>query len=201
MRVFLAGATGVIGRRLVPLLVAAGHDVAGMARSADKAEDIARQGALPVICDVFDAETLAEAMTSYRPDLVMHQLTDLPDDMDLIAQFAARNNRIRTVGTRNLVAAAERAQAKRFVAQSIAWTPPGGGQAIAEHEEAVLDAGGVVVRYGAFYGPGTYYGTGELPPVPRVHVDDAARRTMSVLADPSGIVVIDDGDGAGAGPR
>jgi hypothetical protein len=92
-------------------------------------------------------------VTSFRPELVIHQLTDLPDELDQIPDFAGRNNRIRTEGTRNLVAAAQAAAAMQFIAQSIAWTPAAGGDAVAEHERLVLDAGGVVLRYGTFYGP------------------------------------------------
>jgi hypothetical protein len=120
----------------------------------------------------------------------MHQLTDLPDDVDQIPEFAARNNRIRTDGTRNLLAAMSASGATRFLAQSIAWTPPAGGEAVAEHERMVLAAGGVVVRYGVFYGPGTYSGTERLPPPPRIHIDAAARRTVSLLTAPSGVVVV-----------
>ncbi len=89
----------------------------------------------------------------------MHQLTDLPDEVERIPEYAARNNRIRTEGIRILLAAARAAGATRFLVQSIAWTPPAGGQAGAEHERLVLAVGGVVLRYGAFYGPGTYSGT------------------------------------------
>ncbi len=190
MRVFLAGATGVIGRQLLPLLLAAGHEVAGMTRSPDRLAELSDKGAHPVVCDVYDLPALAAAVAGFRPDLVMHQLTDLPDEADRIPDFAARNNRIRTEGTRNLLAAARRSGAPRFVAQSIAWTPPGAGEAVAEHERLVLDAGGVVVRYGMFYGPGTYSGTGRVPPLPRIHVADAARRTLELMDAPSGIVVV-----------
>ena len=192
MRVFLAGATGVIGMRLIPLLVGAGHEVAGMTRSPARAELVSGQRVTPVVCDVFDAEALDAAVTGFGPDLVMHQLTDLPDESDLIAEFAARNNRIRTEGTRNLLAAARRAGAGRFLAQSIAWTPPGAGDAVAEHERLVLEAGGVVLRYGMFHGPGTYFGTERVPPPPRVHVAEAARRTVAALDAPSGILTITD---------
>lgn len=167
-----------------------------MTRSKDKAEDLARQGAFPVVCDVYDREALEGAVVSFGPDLVMHQLTDLPDEVDRVPEFAARNNRIRTEGTGNLLAAARKAGAPRFLAQSIAWTPPSGGQAVAEHERLVLAAGGVVLRYGAFYGPGTYSGTDRLPPPPRVHIDEAARRTLEALDAPSGVIVIAEGEPA-----
>jgi hypothetical protein len=165
MAVFLAGATGVIGTRLLALLHGAGHEVAGMTRSPDKASVIAALGALPVVCDVFDAVALVDAVVGFAPDLLMHQLTDLPDHLDEIPDYVSRNNRIRTEGTRNLLAAAGAAGARRFLAQSITWTPPGSGQAVAEHERLILDSGGVVVRYGQLYGPGTYYPDG-LPAPP-----------------------------------
>src|ERR1700719_372396 len=105
MRIFVAGASGLIGVRLVPLLVAAGHEVAGMTRSPDKAGMLRDLGAEPVICDVFDAEALAEAVAAYGPDSVFYQLTDLPDNVTDMATFGARNDRIRSEGTRNLLAA------------------------------------------------------------------------------------------------
>ena len=192
MRVFLAGASGVIGVRLIPLLVRDGHEVAGMTRSPGKAAALRELGAEPVVCDVFDAGALAQAVTAFGPELVMHQLTDLPDQAGQIPEFAARNNRIRTEGTRNLLAAAAQAGATRFLAQSIAWTPPSGGEAVAEHERLVLAAGGVVLRYGVFYGPGTYSGADRVPPPPRIQVDEAARRTVALLTAPSGVVVVTD---------
>lgn len=191
MRVFLAGATGVIGTRLLALLGDAGHEVAGMTRSPSKAPTIAALGATPVACDVFDTVALVDAVVSFAPDLVVHQLTDLPDHFDQIPDYASRNNRIRTEGTRNLLAAGAAAGACHFLAQSIAWTPSGDSAAVADHERLVLDAGGVVVRYGRLYGPGTYY-CDDLPGPPRIHVDDAAQRTMALLDAPSGVVVFTD---------
>ena len=193
MRVFLAGATGVIGTRLLALLHGAGHEVAGVARSPGKASAIAALGAVPVVCDVFDAGALVDAVVGFAPDPVMHQLTDLPDQLDEIAGYASSNNRIRTEGTRNLLAASAAAGTRRFLAQSIAWTPPGSGQAVAEHERLILDAGGVVVRYGQLYGPGTYY-PDDLPAPPRIHVEGAARRTLALLDASSEIVVLTDDD-------
>lgn len=194
LRIFLAGASGVIGVRLIPLLVSGGHEVAGMTRSPDKATRLRELGAEPVVCDVFDAGPLVKAVTAFGPELVMHQLTDLPDQAERIADFAARNNRIRTAGTRNLLAAATQAGAARFLAQSIAWTPAAAGEAVAEHERMVLEAEGVVIRYGVFYGPGTYSGSGRVPPPPRIHVDEAARRTVALLNAPSGVVTIVEDD-------
>ncbi len=189
MRIFLAGASGVIGVRLVPLLVAEGHEVAGMTRSEGKVEFVRELGAEPVICDVYDRQALIDAVRAYKPEMVMHQLTDLPDQVDQIEAFRDRNNRIRTEGTRNLLDAREAAGAERFSAQSIAWRPLAGGEAVEEHERMVLEAGGVVLEYGTFYGPGTYGGD-RVPPPPRIHVDEAARRTVELLEAPSGVVVI-----------
>lgn len=189
MRVFVAGASGVIGAPLVPLLVASGHTVTGMTRSPEKADALRALGAEPVVCDVFAAADLEAAVVAFAPDAVVHQLTDLPDDVERVADFAARNNRIRTEGTRNLIAAARAAGAERFLAQSIAWTPPAGGEAVAEHERLVLAAAGVVIRYGTFYGPGTY-SHNRIPPPPRIEIVAAARATVPLLEAPSGVVEV-----------
>jgi nucleoside-diphosphate-sugar epimerase len=109
MRVFLAGATGVIGVRLVPLLVTAGHVVAGMTRARDKVAELTALGAEPVVCDAFDAVTLTDTVSAFEPDAVVHQLTDLPDRLEQLAQYAARNDGMRSEGTRNLIAAAKAA--------------------------------------------------------------------------------------------
>ena len=190
MRIFLAGATGVIGRRIVPLLRQAGHDVAGMTRSETNIATLRALDAEPVVCDVFDAATVCAAVTGFAPDLVMHQLTDLPDDYGGVRESRGANARIRREGTRNLLAAAEAAGVDRFLVQSVAWTMPGeGGAAVAEMEQMVLAVDGVVLRYGQYYGPGTYYPT-EPPPPPRIHIDVAAARTAALLDEPSGIVTI-----------
>jgi len=193
MRIFIAGATGVIGIRLVPLLVAGGHVLAGMTRSAHKAEQLRELGAEPVVCDVFDLAALADAVTAFKPDVVVHQLTDLPDNAADMPGFGARNDRMRSEGTRNLLAAAAAAGAERVIAQSISWELPAGRRAVtAEHERAVLHAGGVVIRYGQLYGPGTFYQT-DPPEQPRIHVDDAARQTLPAFAAPPGLtIVVDD---------
>jgi nucleoside-diphosphate-sugar epimerase len=190
MRIFLAGATGVIGSRLLPLLAQQGHEVAGMTRSAEKADMVRELGAEPVVCDVYDAARLTEAMRTFAPDLVMHQLTDLPDDVKRIALYMRRNNRIRTEGTQNLISAGRTAGAGRFIAQSIAFSPPGAGRAVKRHERMVLDAGGLVLRYGWLYGPGTYSETSRRVPSPRIHVDEAARRTVELLDAPGPSVVV-----------
>ena len=180
-RIILAGATGAIGRRLVPLLVDTGHVVIGTTRAADKASLLRAMGADAVVVDVFDVAALAQALRQARPDLVIHQLTDLPPALDpaRMADAVHRNARIRREGTRNLVAAAVAAGVPRMIAQSIAWAyAPGlephdeeapldaaaegiravsiGG--VVALEEAVLHTAGldgVVLRYGQLYGPGT----------------------------------------------
>ena len=194
MRIFLAGATGVIGVRLVPALVADGHTVAGMTRTASKAGSLAHAGAEPVVCDVFDADALTAAVIAFAPDLVMHQLTDLPDDAARIGDFGARNDRMRQEGTRNLLdaAAAAGVTGRRFLAQSIAWKLPGQrGENTERFERQVLNAGGVLIRYGRFYGPGTYYPDPDAPPPPpRVALDEAARATVGLLDVEPGIVEV-----------
>lgn len=190
MRVFLAGATGVIGTRLMPLLVAHGHHVAGMTRSPEKADVVRASRAEPVVCDVFDTEAVRAAVVDFGADAVVHQITDLPDDRARLPECRAANARIRREGTRNLLAAASAAGATRFVAQSIAWRPPGeDGAAVEEFERMVLDAAGVVVRYGQFYGPGTYFAQ-DRPSPPRVHLDEAARRTLPTLDMAAAVVTI-----------
>jgi nucleoside-diphosphate-sugar epimerase len=194
VRVFLAGASGAIGRQLVPLLVGAGHEVAGMTRSPGKVEMLRELGAGPVVVDVYELEALTKAVVAFEPDLVMHQLTDLPSDPADIPAKGSANARVRTEGTRSLLAAAQAAGVPRFLAQSIAWRLPGDAHAsVEEHEAMVLDAGGVVLRYGRFYGPGTYHPeAGDLPEPPAVHVAEAARRTVELLEAPSGVVTIAD---------
>lgn len=190
MRIFLAGASGVIGVRLLPLLVAAGHEVAGMTRSRGKLAELEALGAQPVLCDVYDADALRAAVVRFRPDAVMHQLTDLPDDAAKIPELGARNDQMLREGTRNLLVAAGAAAAERILAQSIAWQLLGDrGVTYREHENAVLDAGGVVIQYGQLYGPGTYFET-EKPAAPRVQIDEAARRTVPILDAPRGIVEV-----------
>lgn len=192
-RIYLAGATGVIGTRLVPLLVGAGYTVGAMTRSADKAGRLAAAGAEPIICDVFDRPGLARAVRAFEPDLLLHELTDLPDDLEDLPKHSSLNARIRTEGTRNLLDAVEDWHHTKVVAQSIAWTMPPGpaSDAVASLEEAVLAVRGVVVRYGRFYGPGTFYES-DLAPAPRVHIDTAAARTLAALDAASGIVTIVD---------
>jgi len=188
----------------MPLLRKAGHDVVGMTRSADAARDMKALGVEPTIVDVFDAEALKRLAMAARPDVVMHQLTDLPRVLNDDAQLAAaypRNARIRTEGTRNLVAAAKAAGAKRFIVQSVAFAYLPGKEpyvetdplnlvdgprrvtvrAAADMEEQVLQSGmeGIVLRYGLLYGPGTW--SGGPARKPSVHVDAAAQAALLVV--------------------
>jgi nucleoside-diphosphate-sugar epimerase len=204
-RVFVAGASGAIGRRLCRLLVAEDRAVAGTTRSADKAAALRALGALPVLVDVFDGEGLRSAVIAFAPDIVVHQLSDLPPALDpsRMAEARLRNARIRDLGTRNLLAAAVAAGATRVVAQSVAFAYAPGplpyeedaalnvaaadeaaaltARGVASLEQQVLAAPlqGLVLRYGKLYGPGTGFDApargGPL------HVDaaaDAARRAM-----------------------
>ncbi|HEX6665425.1 MAG TPA: NAD(P)-dependent oxidoreductase [Solirubrobacterales bacterium] len=185
MRVFVAGASGAIGRPLVRQLVAAGHEVTGMTRREERAEEIRDAGAEAVVCDVFDAAALEAAVVAARPQAVVHALTALPPKFNPRSDYLAPTNRVRTEGTRNLLAAARAAGAQRVVAESVAffYRPEGDWvkdeeaptndqapgnfgaavEAILDLERQVLQAEGlegVVLRFGWFYGPGTYFGTG-----------------------------------------
>jgi putative NADH-flavin reductase len=131
----------VIGDRLVPLLVAAGHQVAGMTRTPAKADRLIALGAQPV--DVFELDAVAAAVDVFAPEVVLHHLTDLPDDRARMPDFAEATIRMYRQGTSNLVAAAGKAGAGRVVAQSIAWRLLGEvGEALEAYERAVLDNGG-----------------------------------------------------------
>jgi nucleoside-diphosphate-sugar epimerase len=187
MRIFLAGATGLIGTRLLRLMLAEGHDVAAMTRTPEKVDGLRQARVTPVLCDLFDSTSLSAAVKDFRPDLVVHQVTDLPDDLQRLEEFLPGNDRVRGEGTRNLLAAAKGANVPYFLAQSIAWrTGPGTGPVLDAHENRVTAAGGTVLRYGLFYGPGTFFEK-EPPPDPRILVDEAARRTMPFLKGPGGI--------------
>jgi 2-alkyl-3-oxoalkanoate reductase len=205
VRVFVAGAAGAIGRPLVPRLVAAGHQVTGTTRSPERAEEIRAAGATPVVVDALDAVALREAVEVAAPEAVVHQLTSLP------ARFNPRRrglydatNRVRREGTRNLLDAARAAGARRFVCQSIAFAyapqgpprvldedaplnldaPPPFSEAmrvVCEMERAVLDADGMVLRYGWFYGPGTHYGEDG------TMAADVRRRRFPVVGDGAGL--------------
>ena len=191
-RIFLAGASGVIGQRLVPLLVEAGHVVGGMTRSAGKAEHLAELGAEPIVVDVFDRDALITAVVEFTPDVILNELTDLPDDVTKIGDHSELNARIRTEGNQNLIDAARASGSPKILAQTVAWQLPEGpdARAVASLEKAVLAEGGVVLSYGQFYGPGTY--NEQAPADPRVQIDRAAQRTVELLDAPSGVVVITD---------
>jgi uncharacterized protein YbjT (DUF2867 family) len=190
-RIFLAGASGVIGSHVVPLLVAAGHTVGAMTRWESKASRVAALGAEPIVCDVFDRPALTAAMHCFSPDVLLHELTDLPDDLVNLPKISLLNARIRVEGTRNLLDALEDVNETKVVAQSVAWTMPPGAEAdaIASLEADVLAVNGVVLRYGFLYGPGTYF-PDELPTAPRVQIDIAAARTVAALDAPPGVVTI-----------
>jgi nucleoside-diphosphate-sugar epimerase len=193
MRIFLAGASGVIGQRLIPRLVQAGHIVGGMTRSTTKTALLSQLGAEPILCDVFDREALIQAVRDFKPDIVLNELTDLPDDVTQISKYGDLNARIRTEGNRNIIEAARQSGSPKILAQSVAWQLPDGpdAKAVTELERSVLAEGGVVLSYGMFYGPGTY---NEQKPTtePRVQIDRAADRTVEALGEPSGVVVITD---------
>jgi nucleoside-diphosphate-sugar epimerase len=183
MRVFVAGATGAIGKQLVPRLVAAGHEVHGMTRSESKQAMLYELGAVPVVADALDPDQVAEAVGKARPDVIVHQLTAIGAvDMRHFDRDFALTNRLRTEGTDHLLSAGQAVGVRRFVAQGIAaygaYVRAGGPvkseedpldpapasemrgtlDAIRHLEQAVLDARwteGIVLRYGVFYGPGT----------------------------------------------
>jgi len=187
-RVFVAGASGLIGVRLVPLFVGAGHVVAGLTRTPAKAERLAALGAEPFVADAFNRDEIARVVRAFSPDVVMHQLTDLPDDAAELPAYRDAHCRLLREGTHNLIDAAADA---RVVAQSIAWRADDEtAGAYEELEATVLDSGGAVVRFGQFYGPGTYYES-ELPDHPRIHIDTAARRAYEAM-NAEGIVIASD---------
>ncbi len=206
MRVFLAGATGVIGRRLIPKLIAAGHEVTGMTRSPGKVHMLRAGGAEPVVADAFDATAVREAVTAARPDAVIHELTALPRRINprtIVRDFVA-NDRLRSEGTRILVEAAREAGATRILAQSIAFAyapgPAGtlheeadplyvdapepfrrSARALAELEQTVAQGGGTTLRYGNFYGPGSSIARdGAMG-------EDIARRRLPIVGDGGGV--------------
>lgn len=215
MRIFLAGATGAIGRQLVPMLLEARHEVTGTTRSPDRADWLRGGGAEASVLDVYDADALREAVVAARPDVVIHQLTDLADGFG--ADQLAANARLRQDGTRNLVDAAIAAGARRVVAQSGAWLYAPGTEPHAESDPlrdpaefpddlalpGVLElerlvmrtAGidGVVLRYGFLYGPGTAHETPD--DGPSVHVAAAARAAALAVdrGSPAVYNIVDDG--------
>lgn len=223
--VFLAGASGAIGRRLAPLLIADGWRVVGTTRSPGKTELLRALGVEPVVVDVFDAEALSAAVAAARPSVVVHQLTDLPPALDpaRMGDALGRNARLRNEGTRNLVAAALAAGARRLVAQSLAFAYAPGpephaeddplnvadqgaagvtARGVASLEQQVLGAGiaGLVLRYGRLYGPGTGFETNDKPAP--LHVDAAARAAqLAVSKGAPGVYNIAEDDGAVSSER
>ncbi|MGH9596023.1 MAG: NAD-dependent epimerase/dehydratase family protein [Edaphobacter sp.] len=193
MRVFLAGASGVIGQRLIPLLVQAGHVVGGMTRSPSKMKMLAQLGAEPILCDVFDRDALIKVVRDFKPDVILNELTDLPDEVEKIGDYLESNARIRIEGNQNLIEAARQSGSPKILAQSVAWKllDGPGARAVTELERSVLAEGGVVLSYGQFYGPGTY-NEHRIPAEPHVQIDHAAERTVELLGEPSGVVVISD---------
>jgi nucleoside-diphosphate-sugar epimerase len=218
VRVFVAGATGAIGRPLVAQLRAAGHEVVGMTRSDERAEALRAAGAEAVIADALDADAVRRAVEAAQPDVVVNELTDLdrPLNPRKYAEWLEGTNRLRTEGTRNLVEAARAAGGPRVISQSVAFgytfepgvksedapllgTDAGSmADAIRELERRTLDADGIVLRYGFFYGPGTAYHRGgqqieliekrQMPIIgdggghfPFIHVDDAAAATVAAI--------------------
>ncbi|MGZ4221977.1 MAG: NAD-dependent epimerase/dehydratase family protein [Solirubrobacteraceae bacterium] len=182
MKIFLAGATGAIGKQLVPRLVVGGHEVVGTTRSEAKQDAIRQMGATAVVVDALDADQVADAVAKAQPDVIVHELTAISGfDMRHFDRTFAATNRLRSAGTDHLLSAGHAVGVKRFVAQSYAAWPyarTGGPvkteqdpldpappaqmreslQAIRHLEDAVTGADwteGIVLRYGAFYGPGT----------------------------------------------
>ncbi|HZL61423.1 MAG TPA: NAD(P)-dependent oxidoreductase [Pseudolabrys sp.] len=220
MKIFLAGAGGVIGRRLVPLLIADGHEVVGTTRSTEKVAALRALGAAPVVVDVFDAVALMRAVQVAAPQVVIHQLTDLPSAPGTPGFDAGleRNAKLRIAGTRNLVAAAKAAGVQRLIAQSIAFVyAPGDGARVESDpldrgatgarksmvdgvvalEDATLEMPeGIVLRYGLLYGPGTWFER-EKRGKPALHVDAAAHvALLAVSKGKPGIYNIAEDDGA-----
>ena len=214
MRIFLAGGTGVIGTRLIPRLAAAGHEITATTRRAERTERLTQLGASPAVVDVYDAEGLAETVKQAKPDVILHELTDLSDyDTDA-------NARLRREGTANLIAAAEAAGVSRIIVQSIAWIFPVGAAPATEEDPIIPDTAvdvmerlarklphATVLRYGMLYGPDTWYArggriaqsvlTGALPATPAItnflHIEDAAGATVEALDWPDGTYhVVDD---------
>jgi 2-alkyl-3-oxoalkanoate reductase len=206
MRVFVAGASGAIGRPLVRQLLAAGHEVTGMTRREENAAAICAAGAKAVVCDVFDAAALEGAVREAAPEVVIHELTSLPPRLDAKDKEAlAPTNRLRVEGTRNLIGAAKAAGARRLIAESVAffYVPDGdwvkdedapafgdapgpfgeASKALTDLERQVTEAEGlegVVLRYGWLYGPGTYYDR------EGSQTEDFHKRRMPIVGDGRG---------------
>ena len=170
-RVLVAGATGVLGRPLVPMLLERGHVVAGLTRS--QADVVRALGAEPIVCDVYDVERLRTLVGAFDPEIVVHLLTDLPDDVADLPRYLEANARIRREGTRNLLAAAPGA---RFIAESVAFDA---GPAVGDLERMVPEH----IRLPRLCGPGTY--APDCVDGDRIHVVDAARLFADAVDSPS----------------
>lgn len=185
--ILLAGASGAIGRRLCRLLLEDSWQVTGTTRSSERAERLRAMGVMPALVDVYDEEALKQVVAEARPDIVIHQLTDLPPGLDpaKMEEGRIRNARIRDIGTRNLIAASVACGVQRMVVQSIAFmyapgptpyveTSPLSSETLAAFEQQVLNAplAGIILRYGRLYGPGT--GFDQAPTETPLHVDAAA---------------------------
>jgi nucleoside-diphosphate-sugar epimerase len=231
VKVLVAGATGAIGKPLVAQLLEAGHEVVALTRSAEKANALKTQGANGVECDVFDRASVDSVIAEHRPQAVIDMLTSLPPRLDprKLKEAYAANDRVRREGSGNLIAAAEAGGVERYVIQSVAFLyEPKGDWVKSEDDPVWLDAPepfrdsvavlnaneqkvtnsgaftGTALRFGFFYGPGTYFaedgattedlrkrrypivggGKGQMP---LIHVDDAARACVAALSGPSGI--------------
>lgn len=203
MRVFVAGATGAIGRPLVRLLLEAGHDVTAMTRSPERAAALRDQGVEAVVADALDAGATTSAIVAARPEVVVHQLTEIPARIDLrrAERDMAATSRLRRETGPTFARAAREAGARRLIAQSIAFVTRNEGPAVLDEsaplradseiarsvaalEAAVLGADGaegVVLRYGYFYGPGTAYGPGGS------FAEDARRRRLPIVGSGAGL--------------
>jgi nucleoside-diphosphate-sugar epimerase len=210
MKVLVAGATGALGKQLVPRLVARGHEVVGITRSESKRQAIFDLGATPAVADALDAEQVARVVAEAEPEVIVHELTALSGDLDLrhFDRTFAETNRLRTEATDHLLAAGRAVGVKRFVAQSYAGWPAertGGPvkteddpldhsppeavrstlEAILYLESAVTGADwteGVVLRYGGFYGPGT-----SLAPEGGEMVEMVRKRKFPVVGNGAGV--------------
>jgi nucleoside-diphosphate-sugar epimerase len=210
--IFIAGASGVIGKPLCRLLVADGWTVTGSTRVPDKADELRALGVTPAVVDVFNLEALVDAVATAAPEVVIHELTDLPDVADPVSMAAARerNNRIRDEGTRNLISASITAGASRMIAQSISFAYAMGPKPYTETspidpamigvislEQQVLKNAafvGLVLRYGRLYGPGTW--ASSPPKDGPLHIDDAADATRrAVSRGTAGIYNVAEEDG------
>ena len=193
-KVFLAGASGAIGFPLAKLLVKNGYAVTGTTRKMEKAETLRKVGIKPVIIDVYDAEKLRKILQSESPDIVIHQLTDLPFGLppERMKEGITRNNRMRLRGTQNLLDAMAGLSVTRFLVQSIAFMYQDGklphpetdrlSSKELERFETIASNGGfdaTILRYGRFYGEGT--GVDIVDEDCRVHISAAARATILAL--------------------